>query len=387
MSKERVVAGSPLSVPVPHRLAQNESLSTGLNLMRGVSAQMVLVGHTVLFVFYPVPSLGHSYVGYMASFGVVVFFILSGYLITASASRTMDEGGGFTEFFVARFSRIYTALVPALILIAALDLYYIELHGVAAHWNNATITMKHWIGSLFMLQSGPAMNGVHNIFPLGGSAFGSGRPLWTLSFEWWLYMSFGMIFFLRERLFRPVPLLVFSVVSYVPISNMYSFSTYAGGLTAVWVIGSLLFVTSGAWGSLPRRATFISFIIAWSLVAMDVALHFAKGVKFNVYDLNFMTLVSVAIGLSMIVSMHTNWRPWVDRAARHLSAASYTLYLIHYSIIYFSLPLIADYHPALQVLGLIVACNVTAALIAAFTEQKHMRVREFILTKTKEPAA
>ena len=148
---------------------------------------MVLIGHAFSFNF------GFHLIGYMASFGVLIFFFISGYLIAGSAQRTRASGNGFKQYFIDRFARIYSAFIPSLILIAAIDLYYVSAFGWQEHVNAATITVRYFISNLFMLQNSPAMNGLMNDFVLGSKQFGSGRPLWTLSFEWWLYMSFGMI--------------------------------------------------------------------------------------------------------------------------------------------------------------------------------------------------
>lgn len=50
-----------------------------LDLIRASAAQMVLIGHAFSFNF------GFHLVGYMASFGVLIFFFISGYLIAGSA--------------------------------------------------------------------------------------------------------------------------------------------------------------------------------------------------------------------------------------------------------------------------------------------------------------
>jgi peptidoglycan/LPS O-acetylase OafA/YrhL len=58
-----------------------------LNILRVFAAQAVLVGHS-LSMF----GLSKTF-GYMASVGVIVFFLLSGYLITHSAHNIQKWGG------------------------------------------------------------------------------------------------------------------------------------------------------------------------------------------------------------------------------------------------------------------------------------------------------
>jgi peptidoglycan/LPS O-acetylase OafA/YrhL len=89
-----------------------------LDLLRAGAAQMVCVGHAVRFFAggfnqpWPLPH----------NTGVVLFFILSGFLITYTLiERSKDPSYGFGTFLIERTARIYSGLIPALLLVIIVD--------------------------------------------------------------------------------------------------------------------------------------------------------------------------------------------------------------------------------------------------------------------------
>ena len=170
-----------------------KEVSVFLDLIRGISAQLVLIGH--LLSFYKVEGFEMDKGRFvMQNFGVVVFFILSGFLIMHSVSSKKGNYG-FSDFFVDRFSRIFIAFIPALFFILLCDVgtFYFDK---AFIYRDAD-SVKNFVGNIFMLQDHPVFNyGISRINPeFNISAFGSGRPLWSVAVEWWIYMFFGFFGF------------------------------------------------------------------------------------------------------------------------------------------------------------------------------------------------
>jgi peptidoglycan/LPS O-acetylase OafA/YrhL len=91
--------------------------SLTLDLLRAVAAQMVCVGHAIIFF---VSGSRPQWLPVMQNIGVLIFFLISGFVIAATLSRRSgDPDYGFLRFFVDRFARIYSGLLPALVLILA----------------------------------------------------------------------------------------------------------------------------------------------------------------------------------------------------------------------------------------------------------------------------
>jgi len=134
-----------------------------LDAVRGAAASLVALGH----VFPSVPGL--------ASFGqeaVIVFFLLSGFVIEYSSARKLSRGFGY--YFIKRFLRIYPVLICLFVLVCLLTGTSISSPGF----------LRKLVGNLLMLQD-----------------FTGGKPhvivralfsasLWSLHYEWWFYMLY-----------------------------------------------------------------------------------------------------------------------------------------------------------------------------------------------------
>ena len=100
----------------------SEGSSIALDLIRGISAQLVVVGHGLAF-FGLARFLHEPSFPWMQNIAVLVFFLLSGFLIPYSVNRrsNRDTDYSFSYFFVDRFSRIYIPFLTALVFVFAID--------------------------------------------------------------------------------------------------------------------------------------------------------------------------------------------------------------------------------------------------------------------------
>lgn len=209
------------------RIGPNESIS--LDLIRALSAQLVLFGHCLSFLS------PHSLIGTkipVQSLGVVIFFILSGYLIFTVSRKYSD----FKSFFIDRFSRIYVTFIPCLMIIAGLDFLTSKLPG---YQYADTYDVVTFVGNVVMLQDYPIGSVLERVgLHWGVTSFASGRPLWTLAVEWWLYMFFGWLSFrvVMRSDFSFRSIFVLMLLSIVPVAH----ATFARGegLTLFWLLGA-----------------------------------------------------------------------------------------------------------------------------------------------------
>jgi len=120
-------------------------------------------------------------IGYLFRFGpeaVIVFFVLSGFVIKFTYEKSKDKSFGY--YFIRRFIRLYIPLF--LIFIMA---YAIKCYSVGT-WANPDL--KILVGNLFMLQD--VISQKPNV--IVPSYMGNG-VLWSLSYEWWFYMLFFVL--------------------------------------------------------------------------------------------------------------------------------------------------------------------------------------------------
>jgi peptidoglycan/LPS O-acetylase OafA/YrhL len=174
---------------------ESVGFSTQLDLLRCTAAIAVLLNHflTEGWTGFDVPNwllpnrLGHA--------AVVVFFVLSGYVICyAACERERDP----VAYAINRLSRIYSVALPALLLTMVVDLTLLidgkNYVATTGHWIPiaAYPYQKLWLYFPFYLLFGT------DLWFLNESAF-SDAPFWSLSYECWYYVLFGVIWFCRGK--------------------------------------------------------------------------------------------------------------------------------------------------------------------------------------------
>ncbi len=372
-----------------------------LDMIRGVAALAVAVGHVrALFfvsfgqiqgatglhkVLYGATSLGHQ--------AVIVFFVLSGFLITRSVLRGWNAGQwSWPLYLINRGARLYVALIPALLLTAACD--WAGRHTAQGAWLYqiadplfgpqpflADFTWRAFAGSAAFLQT------------IATPCFGSDQPLWSLANEFWYYLFF--------------PALLYAATPRVAIGKRIA---YAGLLAIglwfvrqsiavyflVWLMGSSI-----AWVTLARMpSSRKAAIVLAGLAAACIAGPWIAG-RGALAD----------FGLGAIMSLVV-WAAWsregfpVGGAYRRLAALlagfSYTLYVSHFPLLVLARAIIlpgARWQPTAAALAA-GAAILSGALLCAFalsrvTEAKTGAARAFLVSlirpgirkKPAEPAA
>lgn len=155
-----------------------------LDLLRGIAALVVALHHAT---YYYTPRWRAGLVGWFdpGTYGVLVFFLVSGYIIPAS----LERHGQVRRFWISRLLRIYPLLTTA----CAITLlpYVLGARGLRAgleDYRPATAVLAH----LTMLQDVLAVPNVINV-------------LWTLSYEMLFYLLVVALFVTRtHRLSAPI---------------------------------------------------------------------------------------------------------------------------------------------------------------------------------------
>lgn len=125
---------------------------------------------------------------------VIIFFALSGYVIALSTS---NNNRGFSHYAQARLSRLSSVLIPALLVTAIIEtcVYFLS-PSLTAEFSRGFSLPRYFISGAFIneiwfFSSAPPIN----------------RPLWSLSFEFWYYVIFGLFYFKvggRKSLVLPI---------------------------------------------------------------------------------------------------------------------------------------------------------------------------------------
>lgn len=168
-------------------LTENSSIS--LNIIRTIASQMVIIGHGISFMgillFLQYPNFP-----WFQNIAVIIFFLLSGFLISFTSYKKKSTDYKFTNFFIDRFSRIFIFYIPALFFIILFNYITIQILHDITYENN--YNLNTFINNIFMLQDTyPITINIFGLRIFGLTSFGDARPLWTINVVWWIYMVFG----------------------------------------------------------------------------------------------------------------------------------------------------------------------------------------------------
>ena len=360
------------------KLSKNSSFS--IDCIRFLAAEIVVVGHglwdfdyaKIYFKWFP-----------LQDFAVLIFFILSGFLISYSlAIKINTKSYSFKEYFIDRFSRIYSALIPCLIIIAVLDFIFINFIGRNYEYSY-NLNIKTFFGNALMLQDYPIL--LHLKYFLMASrnsivyisTFGSGRPLWSLAVEWWMYMCFGWLLLRNhsntKKSFYYIVLLLFSIV---PIYNLFSGSK-TEGLTVVWIMGCLVTILLNYNRQIKNiNNGFLSII--FSIIGVITAVHFNSG-----YHILTALLFTFSFYFLILFTNKSTFKVPVffHNIVKYGAGYSFTLYLLHYSILQYLLVFPSNYSPFARFCLYFLISNVLAFTIAQFTEVRYKQFSNYLKLK------
>jgi peptidoglycan/LPS O-acetylase OafA/YrhL len=366
-----------------------------LNWMRALAAVNVLAGHVRGSFFVELPSKASLFARgayLLTGFGhqaVIVFFVLSGFFIgTSVVATTRDGTWSWQRFALRRFTRLYVVLLPALALTAAWDSVGLSLFGMKGIYIgqiNApyltlpdlreTFTLKVLLGNVAFLQE------------LFVPPFGSNGPLWSLSYEFWAYLAFPLLF--RAALGGSSV----SVRTASAAAGVALFFVLGGKFPfyfSIWSLGALVAI-----GFNFRPMSVRSPVVSVAATAIfTMALLVARGQLLHRrlledFLLGAATALFVAVRLA-VASGDQAQNDAVSRAYTRwgdvLAGFSYTLYATHYPVVsFFQAALVGDHRwtpsPSRDLIALAVGVAIIALYVypvARLTEARTDVVRRWL---------
>lgn len=299
---------------IPNQNPGGES-SAWLDLIRGLAATVVVLTHLRGFFFAKWSDLepagqtpvnfGLFFVTRLGREAVIVFFVLSGYLVGGNALRKFFQGKfEARSYWAHRLARLYTVLIPALVITALADL-------ARRHWLGRTdfdsdLGLKTLVTNLCFLQE------------VAGSCYGSNSPLWSLAYEFWFYVFGGCL------------LTALTVCS----------SKWQRVLSAIVAAGSL-------WIMWPAMACYLPMwclgagLRVWPVRLSALAgglftLLFLGGMVISTRHLTMATDYIVAAGIGGVIVWLGNREmrlAGLRRFAHFLASFSFSAYAVHYPVV------------------------------------------------------
>lgn len=321
-----------------------------------------------------------------ASFGhdsVILFFILSGFFIAKSV-QSAEQNNRFTwkSYSINRISRLWIVLIPVLFLSFAYD--YIGMQTGADLYektrnlvNESSIerfTLTNFFASLFFLQ------------PFLADPFGSNGPLWSLSYEFWYYVWFPIIY-LCLKTYRK-PMIIIQLISFVLIT-MYLFAPAARSFP-IWLIGVLLY---NLHENYSKFEAFISKFRIPILILSVLVMLFSFVISRTIFDTNiyvkdYFVAISCTCLLVFLKISNIKFSNILEPLKTYGAGSSFSLYLTHIPFIFLVLAYIAPNSGLLiSIPSLLIAIAITLIAIiqgyifSRFTEYKTESFRKYLKTK------
>ncbi len=318
--------------PAPRQL----TWTPGLDGLRAVAVLLVMLSHTELaFLFsWMVATRGNGYLQ-GGVLGVDLFFVLSGFLITALLLGGSTASGGRPKQAASFYARRALRLLPALFVFLLVGLAY----DLSVHTPRATIIGTYVAALLYY----------SNWYRAAGEPVSASMGhLWTLSIEEQFYLVWPAILLValgfRRRLLVVGLVMVAAIVAVMVnravlwngTAQVVELSSRTDTRADALLVGALVAQlwsrrrtpTRGLAPAAWVAAVFLVLCVAFARVSRDALVRPTSGFLY----LGGFTLIAIAMGVIILAVVEGAWGasgPLTWRPLRAVGRVSYGLYLWH----------------------------------------------------------
>ena len=334
------------------------TFSIYLEVVRIMATLIVFIAHGSSF-YKPLADLNE--VAKLGRDGVIIFFVLSGYVISWCANE--KEKLPF-NFAINRAARIYSVAIPAILLGAASSLFvtfYTGSHEIEYPLHKPWIYLPiylSFVGNFWNLSEVPPQN----------------FPYWSLNFEVWYYVIFAIFFYVRSNLRWP---LVFGLLLLIGPSLIQ--------LLPLWIAGSALYFFRE---KIKIQTIFARWLLVFSISAflfikafsLDAALD-----QYNVILWKFLFdsqtpppqllgdyLICFIVVTNFIAALNSNLSFGKKTAQRikYIASFSFSFYLFHIPIFGIFLAVFPENDAILGYASIMISTTIIIMFLAKYTEHK-----------------
>jgi peptidoglycan/LPS O-acetylase OafA/YrhL len=318
----------------------------GKESVRGVAALLVAFAHA--YSIFISPHIGRGgfapqLIEQISHQSVMVFFVVSGLLITRSIQKNIEKNSGIfdsVKYFCSRISRIYPPLFFAtcISVIFFLIIQHYSLPGYSEKFpfdigryklprEIFDITISDFKNLLFM------SNGMLNV----------NGPLWSLYIEWRIYVLIGLIaiFFYSVNMV----LKVFSIIGFFYcLKSLFLVNDHSGFYLSIWLIGAFyaLFEIKFNLAALRQSYSLLIFLVVLILGIIFPEFLTSGGVDFGLKESLFQFLIAL-FWCFLLAPNKPNTPNFLLNVTRWLGNVSYSLYILHFPTMLLILSLLQRY--------------------------------------------
>lgn len=329
----------------------SRATSIFLDFLRVVAAGAVFLTHCSQNwsdrFFQVMKHVGHD--------AVIVFFVLSGYVIAYSVLRKAGDGRSYA---LARLARLYSVVLPALLLTGGLQFLGTAVNpeyygGIARAYEGARVLLAaFFLQEAWMFSASPGTN----------------PPLWSLGYEFWYYALFGAALFLRTWRSKLAGLALLALLVGPKVLLLFP----------IWLLGAAVYLLRQRLTLPPARAR-AAFALAGAgftaavlwLPDYPVPHGFAPLFYSGAFLSDFVKalLLAGAIWAFEAGCSAVDIPVPVERAVRGLADRTFSLYVYHFPLIVFATAVVPfDHGDPWQVAGMMAAVLAVVFGLSAITE-------------------
>jgi exopolysaccharide production protein ExoZ len=347
-----------------------------IQILRAVAAVSVICFHETVRA---VQLLNHTLLANAFGFGVAgvdLFFVISGFIIFTVHRNDIGRPEMLRPYLIKRFIRIYPIYWIVTLVIMPV---YLSGYGLGSK-RSPEVFLKSLV-----------------LFPQNPGTFPIVNVAWTLSYEVLFYLMFALLIGLRHRLVVVLVWTAWLIPCAVNLGLQLTHTWYppANSLLFQFVFSDrnleFLLGCGAAWVA-PRLRPHFGRPAMWLGLAAFFALGFSIALSPSFHPFGDSTVALFALpSLLMVIGAACLDRTSARQAPRplvELGDASYTLYLIHFSMVTAAFLLFRHLHvPATLLLPyavvVLVACCTAARLVYAYIERPLLkRLRARLLPRT-----
>lgn len=324
-----------------------------LDALRGLCAILVALFHATWFSHFR--KLAIVYNGWLF---VDFFFILSGFVIAFNYALRKHSVATFSAFAVKRFFRLYPLHIATFLLT-----FVVTMIGEVTRSTLSTGTPS-WLAGL-------NRNSFACIFLVHGLGFSTpsfNAPSWSISAEFWTYLVFGSLALLASSPKRHM--LMMACVGTTALIMMFILN-YPNGLLTAYEYGFLRCLAGFSigvavwytWAQTTWRpeAAFTSIILFTLSSTLYIVLSWAKHSSFT--NCMVLPIFAAIIYFCALDTKSTLTRLLESPLAKRLGRISFSIYMIHTSMLMLTSYIVTKLAPDLKVLSFSIAISNSRLLL------------------------
>lgn len=295
-----------------------------ISLLRGLAALVVAAAHLRAQMYPgfgtvtnpPLLFQGLAFGAGFAYLAVIVFFVLSGWLVGGSFLNKLDSDRAFQNYTIDRVSRLWVVLVPTflVVLLAGSAIGALDTARVSFSTSEA-YSMSAFFGNMIGLQT------------LIVSPFGGNFPLWSLANETWYYLLFPLLVLVFRG--RTIATRAAAVLAIGAIFQLVHGSILI--YFSIWLLGAAFSRVKIEAGPLWRWALLFLFVGSAIVIRLEGKTDitpegFPQYLLFSLLFVLFLSSMQFKRRLGPKLD-------WLDRTGRFFANFSFTLYVLHVPVI------------------------------------------------------